>query len=316
MDSYCLSEALIEGVVLLNCDSGTSYTLERRVGEGRFRQVWRAVDAEGQPFALKMQVRAAVFTDVCDDEHLRSEVAAESLRCQELSSNLSAFVPQFLESFCIDRRSRYTGRTIGLYVIVMEYIDGISLDKILRVKELPEASVAFVLKHVCEALQQLHRLHIVHHGVKAENLMISSDGRVYLCDLGYLKQMPEGFDERVTAHGTPCLTDPEVALCSDHSLRVDVRSIGTTAIQLLAGRRVAQPMAHIVAEQPHLRLSGEFSRDARHFVAMCLKEAPTKRVDLDDLLHSRFLQGSEDGELYLKEVKELGEKILNFYEGP
>lgn len=126
----------------------------------------------------------------------------------------------------------------GLAYMVMEYIDGGSVEDLIRRGERPawEWAAAITLA-VAEALTAAERAGIVHRDIKPDNIMLTSSGGVKLADLGIARRNtePESPDEK--RFGTPAYISPEQ--CRRGSVvdgRSDIYSLGATLFELLTGR--------------------------------------------------------------------------------
>ena len=103
-----------------------------------------------------------------------------------------------------------------LKFIVMEYVRGRSLDKILAVKQ--KLSVDELLKYaggICAGLQYAHDHGVLHRDVKPANILITSDGTPKLTDFGIAREMRDSYT-RITGgpleegiSGTPAYMSPE-----------------------------------------------------------------------------------------------------------
>src|SRR2546425_85547 len=79
------------------------------------------------------------------------------------------------------------GETDGLYFLLMEFVDGLSLRQLLQQKKIePEQALAIVPK-ICEALQFAHEQGVVHRDIKPENVLLDKQGRVKIADFGIAK---------------------------------------------------------------------------------------------------------------------------------
>jgi serine/threonine-protein kinase len=140
---------------------------------------------------------------------------------------------------------------VGLCVLVMEFVDGMSLDKIRNLT--PEESVAIIIQ-ACAALQAAHDQGLVHRDVKRANLMRTGDGKVVkVIDFGLVK-WPEGVpisfsDDMLGTHealvtsngdilGSPECMAPELADGRGYRAdpRTDVYCLGATLYRMLTGR--------------------------------------------------------------------------------
>ncbi len=79
------------------------------------------------------------------------------------------------------------GETGGLYYLMMEFVDGVSLRQLLQTRKIaPEEALAIVPK-ICEALQSAHEQGVVHRDIKPENVLLDKQGRVKIADFGIAK---------------------------------------------------------------------------------------------------------------------------------
>ncbi len=79
------------------------------------------------------------------------------------------------------------GEADGLYYLLMEYVDGVTLRQLLQGQKIaPEQALSIVPK-ICEALQFAHEQGIVHRDIKPENVLLDKQGRVKIADFGIAK---------------------------------------------------------------------------------------------------------------------------------
>jgi serine/threonine protein kinase len=102
--------------------------------------------------------------------------------------------------------------------------DGVELEQALRLAA--EAS---------RAVQVLHDAGVLHRDVKPSNLLLDSQGRVLVTDLGSAKRLAEATGFTVTT-GTPAYMAPEQAHGQALDARCDVYSLGVVAHELVTGR--------------------------------------------------------------------------------
>ena len=133
------------------------------------------------------------------------------------------------------------GEVEGLYYLVMEYVDGVSLRTLLvdhKIK--PEQAIAIVPK-ICEALQYAHEQGVVHRDIKPENVLLDKQGRLKIADFGIAKivggeQAPQKITQDQQVVGTPLYMAPEqveTPLLVDH--RADIYSLGVVFYEMLTG---------------------------------------------------------------------------------
>ena len=132
------------------------------------------------------------------------------------------------------------GTDAGLHFIVMQLVDGESLQKILdREGQLPVGKALGIARQIVEALRVAAEHRIVHRDIKPDNILIGRDGVARLADLGLAKTL--GADTALTASGsalgTPHYMAPEQAedaKSADH--RSDLYSVGCILYRMLCGR--------------------------------------------------------------------------------
>ncbi|MBE0541236.1 MAG: protein kinase [Verrucomicrobia bacterium] len=79
------------------------------------------------------------------------------------------------------------GEADGMFFLLMEYVDGMTLRQLLREGRMkPEAALAIV-PPICEALQFAHEQGVVHRDIKPENVLLDKQGRVKIADFGIAK---------------------------------------------------------------------------------------------------------------------------------
>jgi class 3 adenylate cyclase/WD40 repeat protein len=120
------------------------------------------------------------------------------------------------------------------YVLVLDWVEGVNLARLLAQEGtpgLPVSSVLHWVAQVAEALTVLHQHAVVHGDVKPANLILDHTGHVVLVDLGSssspLASMPRG--------GTSGFRAPEVAAGLPALRASDVFSLAATAFALLTG---------------------------------------------------------------------------------
>ncbi len=185
-----------------------------------------------------------------EDEQLNRRVALKVLSAHTVNR------PQAIQRFEREARAAArlhhthivpifgVGHQDGCHYYAMQYIDGVSLDRVIadgsRLSALSTASsglhgrVARVGLQVAEALHYAHREGILHRDIKPSNLLLDADGSVWVADFG-LAKTPEAEDLTSTGDvlGTIRYTAPERFRGSCDS-RSDLYSLGLTLYELVA----------------------------------------------------------------------------------
>ena len=130
-----------------------------------------------------------------------------------------------------------------IHFLVMEYVDGVSLEKLLEEKrEFPIVEAVEYVRQAAEGLAHAHENGLIHRDIKPGNLLIDRKGIVKLLDLGLARFFKSEEEESLTIKhdekvlGTADYLAPEQAVDS-HAVdeRADVYSLGCTLYFALAG---------------------------------------------------------------------------------
>jgi serine/threonine-protein kinase len=247
------------------------YRLIRRIGEGGMGEVYLA-----EQLSMHRTVAIKILHQKwADDEEFRKRFLLEARAAGKLSH------PNIIQVFDV-------GKYQGLYYFSMEYIDGVTVDDLIR-HEGPIGldKVISITLQVCEALGYLSEQGIVHRDIKPANIMVMKDGTVKLADFGFIQQavvdrelMQEG-----TTIGTPDYISPEQARGErDLDVRSDIYSLGASMFHMLAGKTMysgtcsAVMRAHIEAAPPKLRqLRGDVPEGLVEIVGRMTAKSPLDR---------------------------------------
>jgi serine/threonine protein kinase/tetratricopeptide (TPR) repeat protein len=125
--------------------------------------------------------------------------------------------------------------------IVMEYVEGTNLRRLLDDGPLPAAEVAALARDIAQGLAEAHRQGIVHRDLKSENILVTPEGRAKIADFGIAKRALAGPDEgSLTADGRVLGTyrtmSPEQARGEPVDFRSDLFSLGVLLYEALAGQ--------------------------------------------------------------------------------
>lgn len=127
-----------------------------------------------------------------------------------------------------------------VHYLVMEYVDGVSLNKLVaRSGPLAVARACHYVAEAAAGLQCAFEAGLVHRDVKPANIMVDRSGRVILLDLGLARFVGDGEEvltKKDSILGTADYLAPEQALDSHNvDIRADIYSFGATLYYLLSG---------------------------------------------------------------------------------
>jgi eukaryotic-like serine/threonine-protein kinase len=126
----------------------------------------------------------------------------------------------------------------GLHFFVMRYIQGRSLEQVLRdAGRLPVPIVRSILCQVGSALTYAHRSRVVHRDIKPANILIDVDGNAVVTDFGIAKvaRLP-GHTHTGALVGTPAYMSPEQCAGTEVTGASDQYSLGAVAYEMITGQ--------------------------------------------------------------------------------
>ena len=121
----------------------------------------------------------------------------------------------------------------------MEFIEGVSLDEMLRGnKALSVGHAKEILRQACQGLAVAHDTGLVHRDIKPANLMVCSDGTIKVVDFGIAQTREYGDKLTNTGEfvGTPGYLSPEVCTGKEVDARSDIFALGIVFYEMLAGK--------------------------------------------------------------------------------
>jgi serine/threonine-protein kinase len=123
-------------------------------------------------------------------------------------------------------------------LMLMEFVDGITLDELVRSGPLRLEEAVNYISQVCDALAYAHSKGIIHRDLKPSNMMLTPQGVVKLLDFGIAKFAQ---DRSMTKTGflvgsLPYISPEQIEGLPDIDARTDIYSLGITLYQLVTGR--------------------------------------------------------------------------------
>jgi serine/threonine-protein kinase len=175
--------------------------------------------------------------------------------------------------------------------IVMEYVEGSSLDTLLvNNKGRDTAWSLDILSQIAVALDYAHKANVVHRDIKPANILVRSDGRVKIADFGIAK-MTAGSTTGLTvvgaSVGSPAYMSPEQVQATQIDGRSDQFALGTIAFLMFTGRMPFRGdtahslMYQIVTGDPFEQQPGDLplSPEVRAALARALAKRPRDRYE-------------------------------------
>jgi len=227
--------ALLEGEVL------DHYELRRLVGKGGMANVYEALD-------LQIHQKVAVKVFKREDEELLSRFIREarvmaSLRHVHLVPIMDSGQCQLVSAL--------------RYYIVMPFFEGGTLRARIRRSMLSLQETCQNLQSIASALDYIHTQGIIHRDIKASNILLNSDGEVFLTDFGIAKIATDATHLTSTGDvlGTVDYVAPE--LFEEHrraDARSDLYSLGVLLYEMVTGRLPFSAESQLVVVSMHMNM--------------------------------------------------------------
>jgi predicted Ser/Thr protein kinase len=202
------------------------YRLEKEIGRGGMGIVFEAVQKSlGRKVAVKILPRKLV-----GDPEFVARFEREGLALAQLNH------PNIVQ--IIDK-----GISGEVCFLVMEFVEGVSLRRVMEGGELTAEQALAIVPQICAALEYAHGRGVVHRDIKPENIMMDTDGSIKITDFGLARlvhgETPAALERLTRTNvmmGTPDYMAPEQrekAKEVDH--RADIYSLGVIFYEMLTG---------------------------------------------------------------------------------
>ncbi len=212
-----MTDTLELGKVLNN-----RYRIISVLGRGGMSNVYLVEDER-----LKSRWALKEMLDIFPDEHKTDILERFHREAQILAGMKHPNLPRVFDCFQEEGRN----------YLVMEYIEGLTLEEILeKNKSLDPGKVVNWAVQVCDVLQTLHDQGIIYRDMKPSNVMVGIDNRVSIIDFGIARLFSGNKIHDTIIIGTPGFASPEHHGTSETDARSDIFSLGATLHHLLTGR--------------------------------------------------------------------------------
>ncbi|MCH7729536.1 MAG: serine/threonine protein kinase [Planctomycetes bacterium] len=206
----------------------------------------------------------------------------------------------------------------GTFYYVMEYLPGMNLEKIVQqFGPLPAERVIYLLRQVCDALNEAHSIGLIHRDIKPANIFAAQRGGMYdvakVLDYGLVKSIIDVQSSDITQEGTiagsPLYVSPEQVAGDPADSRSDIYSLGATAYYLLTGKppfNDETPMKVLLAHTnreplPPVELRPEIPPKLQEIVLRCLAKSRDDRFQTTAQLHAA-LEECESADRWTQET--------------
>jgi serine/threonine protein kinase len=211
------------------------YQLQKCIGRGGMGSVWLATRFDNdfkKQVAIKLVKRGMDTQEILRRFRLERQVLAGLMH-----PNIAALIDG--------------GSTAdGLPYLVMEYVEGIRIDRYCEKRKSTITERLTLFRHVCAAVQYAHGNLVVHRDLKAGNILVTAEGIPKLLDFGIAKLIRTEFDTLAAAETRPELRPMTLDYASPEQVRgetittaSDVYSLGVLLYKLLTGKSPYGPDA-------------------------------------------------------------------------
>ncbi len=221
-----------------NRELGDKYEIIRQIKQGGFGIVYYGLDKKlNKPVAIK-----EIAPNLVADPKYLDMFQEEALNIAKLSHNNIVHIYELKKAS--DRH----------VFIIMEYIDGIDLEKIIRSskksgKSIPPHLAVYVIAEICMALEYAHQrrdaftnkpLNLVHQDISPSNIMISREGAVKLIDFGIasVKRHQKKRKDTKLRGKIPYMAPEQLIMGNHPDHRSDLFSLGLVLYEAITGERL------------------------------------------------------------------------------
>lgn len=271
------------------------YEITELIGEGGMADVYRATDVvDNKTVAVKILKK-----EFAENEEFLRRFRNESKAIAVLSH------PNIVKIFDVGFSER-------IQFIVMEYIDGITLNEYMEQQgQLGwKDAVHFVLQ-ILRALQHAHSKGIVHRDIKPQNIMMLRDGTIKVMDFGIAKFAREdgktGSDKAI---GTVHYISPEQARGAATDAKSDIYSAGIMLYEMLTGKKPFDTDNPVSIAVMHMQAKAPLPSSIRPDIQIGLEEIILKAMEKDPA--NRY-QSARDMMDDLQTFKEDPDGVFGYY---
>lgn len=250
-----------EGVLI-----GGRYQIMGRIGTGGMADVYKANDRVLNRYvAIKVLKR-----EFREDQNFVKKFWSEAQAAARLQHTNIVNVYDVAE----DR---------GLYYIVMELVEGITLKEYIQKKgKLSPKEVIGITLQVCAGIEAAHSNQIIHRDVKPQNIIISKEGKVKVTDFGIAKATSSNTIS-TNVMGSVHYTSPEQARGGFSNAKSDIYSLGITMYEMVTGvlpfdgdSTVSIALKHL---QEDMVKPSEYAKDIPHSLEQIILKCTQKSAD-------------------------------------
>ena len=272
------------------------------LGEGGFGSVYKAyLRLKDEASGIMKSTQHVIAVKVINLEDTEDDIATITREINGLSQG----------RFCKQLTDYHGSAVFGTNLwIGMEYLDGGSVQDMLKYGILKEKHIATIAREVLQGLSYLRDVGLIHRDIKAANILLSTQGAVKLADFGGSRKLTDTTKMTTTTIGSPHWMAPEVIKMEPYDGKADMWSLGITCVEMATGRPPRSNLAptkimRVIASEPpvlqDIKNRPPFSPAFKEFVSRCCRINPDERPEVAELLQDPFLKKA----VHIRKLKEL-----------
>lgn len=281
-------------------DTGTkSFVVNiRYIGRGNCAVVYKGVHV---PSLTVVAIKEVKIIDEAIRKQFNNELNALSCNRVFMTTNGILSLPPC--NYIVSFYDVFNDETKGRTCIVMEYMDGGSLQDIITHNEggIRDENALYNISYaILKGIYYLHNRHMIHRDIKPSNLLINHFGDVKLSDFGIVKELCNSYGIADTFVGTLPYMSPSRIAAEEYSYGSDIWSFGLSIYVLAKGEfpydkdKDYWTILEQIKDNPAPRLSTkEFSKEFCSFIEMCLNKDESKIPTINDLFTHPFIKGKK-----------------------
>ena len=213
------------------------------------------------------------------------------------------------------------GEDRGLYYMVMELVEGITLKEYIQKKgKLSTKEAISIAIQMCTGIEAAHKHNIIHRDIKPQNIIISKEGKVKVTDFGIARAVDSNTVSS-NAMGSVHYVSPEQARGGYCDAKSDIYSVGITMYEMITGRvpfdgdsTVSVAMKHLQENiTPPSQYAPDMSKALEKIILKCTQKSPERRYESTTLLIQdlkRALVDPSGAFVEIERPKNLGETVM------
>ncbi len=277
-----------------------NYLLVEKLGTGGMAEIWKAKMQGVEGFQKQVAIKR-ILPQFSHNQEFTTMFIDEAKLAAQLSHRNIVHIYDL-------------GKLEDSYFIAMEYVEGTDLRRVNlalreRAERMPVPLALFILSQMASALDYAHKrrdgdgrdLNIVHRDVSPQNILLSKDGEVKICDFGIAKAASKASHTRAgSLKGKLQYMSPEQAWGKAVDYRSDIFSLAVVLYEMLAGKplfegdselSILEKVRHPKVDPPS-RLRPDLPKEIDDIVLKALQEEPDARYtdaahlfrELDDVI--------------------------------